>query len=175
MKITKILSTTFALICLSYATVQAQTARPGHAVPKPRVVAKNDGLKDGLTMQKGRIMITETGITNPLLADKKLLNGTTISTAGLVTSPNGSTSQMAEGDEVSLSGRLTTRAAIMEADSIAKIKLYDAKYPGKRMKAEAERERKAKAAAKAKEKREKEAAKKEVSITFSSTVGAAIP
>ena len=71
-----------------------------------------------------------------------------------------------KGDEVSLSGRVTTRAAIMAADSIAKIQLYDAKYPGKRMKAEAERERKAKAAAKMQEKREKAAAKK-AEIIFS--------
>ncbi len=160
MKINQLLPGILAIICLNFVAAQAQMARPGHVAPKPRVVAKSDGMKDGLTMKQGRVMLTETGITNPMLANKKLLNGTSINTSGLVTTPDGTTTQMAEGDEVSLTGRVTTRASIMESDSIAKIQLYDAKHPGKRMKAEAERERRAKATAKMLEKREKAAAKK---------------
>ncbi|WP_201984424.1 DUF6799 domain-containing protein [Hymenobacter rubidus] len=162
MKINHLLGGVLAIFCFTSVAAQAQTARPGHVAPKPRVVvAKADGMKDGLTMQKGRVMVTETGITNPLAADKKLLNGTTISPSGLVTAPGGTTTQMAEGDQVSLTGKITTRQAIMEADSIAKIQAYDLKYPGKRKKAEAERERRDKAEAKLKEKREKALAKKE--------------
>lgn len=156
MKTTQLL----AVFCLTCLSAQAQTARPGHAAPRPRVAVRNDGMKDGLTMQKGRVLVTETGITNPLLGDKKLVNGITITPGGRVTGADGIATQMAEGDIVSLTGRVTSRASIMAADSIAKIQLYDAKYPGKRKKAEAERERKSKTEAKLREKREKEAAKK---------------
>ena len=131
--------------------------------PKPRQVAVDGtGMKDGLTMKQGRIVLTEMGHTAPLTEDKKLLNGTTISMSGLVTSPDGTSVQMGEGDMVSLSGRVTTRASIAEADSLLKIKQFDLKYPGKRKKMEEERKRKEKAKqereeakAKAKAKRKK--------------------
>ena len=113
------------------------------------------GLKDGLTMQKGRVVLTELGITNPLTADKKLINGTTISPAGIVTATDGTTTQMNEGDVVSLTGRVTTRTSIVEADSLLKIKTYDLRYPGKRKKAEDERERREKDKAKAEAKKAK--------------------
>ena len=127
-----------ALLALALSgRASAQAPRPGRMAPKPRVVATGVGLKDGLMMQKGRVVLTEAGITNPLAADKKLLNGTTISPAGIVAAPDGSTVQMAEGDMVSLTGRVTTRTSIMEADSLLKIKAYDLKFPGKRKKMEA--------------------------------------
>ena len=54
---------------------QAQTKIPprGRVQPKPRMVAANPGaaVKDGLTMQGGRLVLTEAGVTNPLTADKK--------------------------------------------------------------------------------------------------------
>ena len=136
---------------LSGTRAHAQTARParpGRVVPKPRVVATGVGLRDGLTMAKGRVVLTELGITNPLTADKKLLNGTIITAAGVVTAPDGTSAQMSEGDRVSLTGRITSRTAIVEADSLAKIQLFDALYPGKRKKMEVERDRKAKVKAK---------------------------
>ena len=152
---------------LSAATAQAQTPRPGRVQPKPRVAASaTEGVKDGLTMQKGRVILTELGISNPLTADKKLINGTIITPAGVVTTPNGTATQIAEGDHVSLTGRVTTRRAIADADSIAKVQLFDAKYPGKRKKMEEERAKKEKekkerdeAKAKAAAKREKDKAK----------------
>ncbi len=151
------------LLLLSGTAAQAQTARPGRVQPKPRATASAvEGVKDGLTMQKGRVVLTELGISNPLTADKKLINGTVITPAGLVTTPDGTATQINEGDHVSLTGRVTTRKAIADADSIAKVQLFDAKYPGKRKKMEAEAARKAKekakrdeAKAKAKEKAEK--------------------
>ena len=133
---------------LSGAGAHAQASRAGRAVPKPRVIATGVGLKDGLTMQKGRVVLTELGISNPLTADKKLINGTIITQAGVVTTPDGTTTQMGEGDQVSLTGRVTSRAAIVESDSLAKIKLFDALHPGKRKKMEEERDRKAKVKAK---------------------------
>ena len=151
------------IFLLGSTAVQAQTARPGRVQPKPRVTASAvEGVKDGLSMQKGRVVLTELGISNPLTADKKLINGTTITPAGLVTTPDGTATQINEGDHVSLTGRVTTRKAIADADSIAKVQLFDAKYPGKRKKMEEEAARKAKekakrdeAKAKAKEKAEK--------------------
>jgi hypothetical protein len=137
--------------------VQAQNKVPprrGGVAPKPRAnVNMGAGVKDGLTMKGGRVILTELGVSNPLTTDKKLINGTTISTTGLVTGTDGTTTQMGEGDVVSLTGRVTTRTSIVEADSLLKIKAYDLKYPGKRKKAEAERARKEK------DKKEREEAK----------------
>lgn len=153
----------FAMLLGSLAT-SAQTPRPGRAVPKPRATAsKTEGVKDGLAMLNGRVVLTELGISNPLVADKKLINGTVITPAGVVTGTDGTTAQMKEGDHVSLSGRITTRAEIAAADSIAKIQLFDALHPGKRKKMEEAAEKKAKAkekAAEAKAKAKEKAAKR---------------
>ena len=147
-----------AVLLLSQTTAQAQSMpprRPGSVAPKPRPAATGIGLKDGLTMQKGRVVLTELGITNPLTADKKLVNGTVITPAGMVTGTDGTATQMNEGDMASLTGRITTRTSIVEADSLLKIKTFDLKYPGKRKKMEAEAERKAKAKAKMAEEKAK--------------------
>lgn len=144
---------------------QAQTAlpprRPGGVVPRPRQVAATGvGLKDGMSLQKGRVVLTELGNTNPLQADKKLVNGTTISPTGLITAADGTTTQLAEGDMVSLTGRVSTRVAMAEADSLLKIKTFDLKYPGKRKKMAEEAERKAKIQAKRDEEKAKIAEKR---------------
>ena len=77
-------------LCGSFAA-QAQTKLPprGRVQPKPRMGAGNPGaaVKDGLTMKTGRSVLTELGVTNPLTTDKKLVNGATITTTGLVTCP----------------------------------------------------------------------------------------
>jgi len=115
--------------------------------------------KDGLTLQNGRVILTELGLTAPIEQDKRLLNGTLITTKGMVTNVEGVTSQMAEGDYVSLTGRLTSKREMVEADSVRKLVAYDLKHPGKRKemekareKVEKEREKAAKEAAKAKAK-----------------------
>ena len=139
----------FFVALLGSFSVQAQTkiAPKGRVQPKPRMGMGNPGaaVKDGLTLKAGRVVLTELGVTNPLTADKKLVNGTTISTTGLVTSPSGTTVQMLEGDMVSLSGRVTSHTSIVEADSLLKIKQFDLKYPGKRKKTEEARLEKEKA------------------------------
>ncbi|GAB3877504.1 hypothetical protein GCM10028824_37700 [Hymenobacter segetis] len=156
MKIKNSLLGAFALALLNMAVAQAQTARPGRVQPKPRVAAATtEGIKDGISMQKGRVVLTELGISNPLTADKKLINGTTITPAGVVTASDGTTTQITEGDYVSLTGRVTSRKAIADADSIAKVMVFDAKYPGKRKKMEEAAAKKAKE----KEKRDEEKAK----------------
>ena len=117
-------------------------------------------MKDGLTMQKGRVVLTELGITNPLTANKKLINGTVISPAGKVTATDSTTTQMYEGDMVSLTGRVTTRRSIVESDSLLKIKTFDLRYPGKRKKMAEEAERKEKIKTKREEEKAKMKAKK---------------
>lgn len=138
-----------------------RVAPPRRAGATPATRAKTSGVmaKDGLTMQDGRVVLTELGLTAPIQQDKRLLNGTLITTKGQVTSVEGVTSQMAEGDYVSLTGRLTSKREMVEADSVRKLVSYDLKHPGKRKemekareKAEKEREKAQKAAEKAKAK-----------------------
>jgi hypothetical protein len=153
-----------AFLGLASLQVQAQTLPPrrGGAVPKPRTppaAANGEMTKDGYVMKGGRVIVTEQGLTNPLSQDKKLLNGTTVSPTGLVTSTSGTTTQLAEGDIMSLTGRITPRTEAMAADSLLKIKQYDLKYPGKRKKMEEERLRKDKIA-KEKEKEKMKAEQK---------------
>jgi hypothetical protein len=111
--------------------------------------------KDGLMLQEGRVVLTELGRTAPIEQDKRLLNGTLITTKGQVTNVEGVTSQMNEGDYLSLTGRLTTKREMVEADSVRKLVAYDLKHPGKRKEIEKAREKAEKERAKA----EKEAAK----------------
>lgn len=156
MKPTLILRFSLFVMLLGSFAAQAQAPRPGRVAPKPRAAAaKAEGTKDGLSMLKGRVVLTELGINNPLVADKKLINGTVITPAGVVTSPDGTTAQMMEGDHVSLSGRITSRTEIMASDSLAKIQLFDALHPGKRKKMEEAAEKKAKAKEKMAEERAK--------------------
>lgn len=152
-------------LLLGAARTQAQTKLPPRragapARPRP-VAAAGVGVKDGFALVNGRVMLTEQGLINPLTADKKLLNGYVVSPTGLVTSPSGTTTQMAEGDAASLTGRITTHKAIAEQDSLLKIQQYDIRYPGKREKMAKERERKEKEKAKRDEAIEKAKAKRE--------------
>ena len=155
----------FGALLLGAAGAQAQTKLPPRraAVPaRARLTATpGAGVKDGLALVNGRVVLTEQGLANPLTADKKLLSGYTVSPAGLVTSPNGTTVQMVEGDVASLTGRVTTHKVVAEQDSLLKIQQYDIKYPGKREKMAKESERKEKEKAKRDEATEKAKAKRE--------------
>lgn len=157
----------FGALLLGATGAQAQTKLPPRRAVVParaRLIAKpGAGVKDGLVLVNGRVVLTEQGLANPLTADKKLLSGYTVSPAGLVTSPSGTTLQMVEGDVASLTGRVTTRKVVAEQDSLLKVQQYDIKYPGKREKMAKESERKEKekvkrdeAIEKAKVKREKD-------------------
>lgn len=138
---------------------------PRRVVAPPRrggvapVRAKTSGVmaKDGVTLTGGRVMYTELGLTAPITENKKFINGTTVSPTGLITSPGGSTTQLNEGDYASLSGRITTKREMIEADSVRKLDDYDRKHPGKRKELEKAREK----AEKEKEKADKERAKLE--------------
>ena len=164
MKLHLLFSGVITVLTLGGTAAQAQTSlpprRPGGVAPRPRLTATGVSLKDGLTMQKGRVVLTELGITNPLTANKKLINGTVITPAGKVTATDSTTTQMYEGDMVSLTGRVTTRRSIVEADSLLKIKTFDLRYPGKRKKMAEEAERKEKIKIKREEEKAKMKAKK---------------
>lgn len=150
-----------ALLLAQASQAQSRPVAPRRtAAPKPR--AKTGGVmaKDGFTMTGGKMTVTEMGLTTPLAQDRKLLNGTTVSTTGQVTSAAGTTEQMQEGDIVSLTGRLTTRREMVEADSVRKLVDYDLKHPGKRKEMEKAREKAEKAKEKADKEKEKRAKKK---------------
>ena len=129
--------------------------RAGGAATPTRAKTSGVMAKDGLMLQDGRVVLTELGRTAPIEQDKRLLNGTLITTKGQITNVEGVTSQMAEGDYVSLTGRLTSKREMVEADSVRKLVAYDLKHPGKRKELEKAREKAEKERAKA----EKEAAK----------------
>jgi hypothetical protein len=153
--VSRILLVAACLFTAYGAQAQSRPAPRGRVAPKPRVKAGAAMMKDGVMMKDGKLVATEMGMTNPVSADKKLLNGTVISTAGVVTGKDGTTTQLKEGDYVSLSGRIETRAEMAAQDSIQKLQAYDLKHPGKRKEMEKAREK----AEKAKEKADKEKAK----------------
>lgn len=147
-----------ALLLATESQAQSRPVAPrrGAAAPRPRPKTSGVMVKDGVMMKDGKILLTEQGLSTPLTQDKTLVNGTVVTTNGQVTSPNnGGTVQLAEGDMVSLTGRLTTRRETVEADSLRKLVDYDLKHPGKRKELEKAREK----AEKAKEKADKEKAK----------------
>ncbi len=154
----------FSLLLLGTASaqVQAQGRPAASATARSRMpLPVGEIPKDGLTLKQGRVMLTEQGVTAPLVGDKKLRNGTVVSTTGLVTAADGGTVQLTEGDMASLTGRVTTRREMVESDSLAKIKLFDALHPGKRQKMEDAAERKTKIKMKLAEDRAKMKAKAE--------------
>ena len=157
--ISRILLVACCLFTAYGAQAQARPAPRGRVAPKPRVKAGAAMMKDGVMMKDGKLVATEMGMTNPVTADKKLLNGTVISTAGVVTGKDGTTTQLKEGDYVSLSGRIETRAEMAAQDSIQKLQAYDLKHPGKRKEMEKAREKAEKAKEKADKEKEKAKAK----------------
>ncbi|UOQ73269.1 DUF6799 domain-containing protein [Hymenobacter cellulosilyticus] len=100
---------------------QAQTkVAPRRAVaPKPKTVVREGvTMKDGVLMQEGKVLLTQQGHTTALTEPATLTNGTKIMADGTVTKPDGSTVTLQEGDMMSLSGRLTTKAMKAEQDSL---------------------------------------------------------
>ena len=120
------------LLSAGSLSTQAQTKLPprrGGVMPRPRLAIKpgQETPKDGVRMKEGKIMVTELGHTSPLTADRTLISGTKITTTGLITTPEGATTQLQEGDEMSLSGRVTTKSGLAEQDSLRKLLEYDTK------------------------------------------------
>ena len=157
--ITRILLVASTLLLVHGAQAQSRPAPRKPVAPKARPKSGATMMKDGVMMKDGKIVATEMGMTNPVEGDKKLLNGTVITASGLVTTPDGTTTQLHEGDLVSLTGRVSTRAEMVAQDSITKLQAYDLKHPGKRKEMEKAREKAEKAKAKADKEKEKAKAK----------------
>ena len=152
----KALLASAALLLAHESQAQTHVVAPRRGKVQPRrQVATTEMVKDGTTMKEGRLYFTELGHTAPLEQDKKLLNGTVITKDGKITRSDGTTEQIKEGDQVSLTGRLTTRRSMIAEDSVRKLVAFDLKHPGKRAEMEKAREK----AEKAKAKLEKERAK----------------
>ncbi len=161
--ITRILLAASLLLMVEGVQAQSRPAPRRTVAPRARPKAGAGIMKDGVMMKDGKLIATEMGMTNPITADKTLRNGTIITTNGVVTGKDGSTTQLREGDYVSLTGRVETRAEITAQDSIQKLQAYDLKHPGKRKEMEKAREKAEKAkekVAKEKEKAKAKAAKK---------------
>ncbi|KUG05879.1 DUF6799 domain-containing protein [Solirubrum puertoriconensis] len=120
MKILFSLLTLGALALTLSAQAQTRPAPRKAATPAPRPVMKNAGVKDGVTMQQGKVMVTEHGHTVELTAPniKDFPNGTKVQADGVVVMADGNTSQLQEGDYMSLSGRITTARMKAEQDSL---------------------------------------------------------
>ncbi|MGI4872285.1 MAG: DUF6799 domain-containing protein [Janthinobacterium lividum] len=150
-----------SFLLLTHASLaQTHLAPPRRGKVQPhRLSATTKMDKDGVTMKDSKLLLTEQGHTLPLDQDKKLLNGTLISTTGTVTHPDGTTEKIAEGDLVSLTGRLTTHRSMVEQDSVRKLVFFDLKHPGKRKEMDKARAKAEKAKAKADAEKAKMAAK----------------
>ncbi len=157
--VARILLAACCLLTAYGAQAQSHPVPHGRVAPKARPKAGAGMMKDGVMMKDGKIVVTEMGMTNPATVDKKLLNGTVITTSGVVTGKDGTTTQLKEGDYVSLTGRIETRAEIAAQDSIQKLQAYDLKHPGKRKELEKAREKAEKAKEKADKEKEKAKAK----------------
>jgi hypothetical protein len=153
--VTRILLFASSLLLVQGAQAQSRPAPRRPVAPKARAKSGATMMKDGVTMKDGKLVVTEMGMTNTVTGDKKLLNGTVITASGLVTTTDGTSTQLHEGDLVSLTGRISTRAEMVAQDSVLKLQAYDLKHPGKRKEMEKAREK----AEKAKEKADKEKAK----------------
>jgi Ni,Fe-hydrogenase III small subunit len=134
MKLRCIALLTFAMLTSAVAA-SAQTKLPPRrtAAPRPKVVAPAGAptLKDGVMLKEGKVMVTQMGRTTPLTQEMSLVNGTKISPTGTIVTPAGVSTQLQEGDVVSLSGRITTSAQKAEQDSLLLVKKEDLKTKGK--------------------------------------------
>lgn len=128
-------STTFltvSLLVLGF-TAQAQTRpAPRKAAAPQRPVMKNAGVKDGFLMQDGKVMHTANGFTMPVAALTTLPSGVKVQPDGVVILADGSTTQLQNGDYMSLSGRLLTVRMKAEQDSLMKAAQMDPKGKKKR-------------------------------------------
>jgi hypothetical protein len=112
---------------------QAQTKLPPRkpVQPRGRMVMKDAATRDGAVMKDGKVILTQQGLTNPVLQETALINGTKIKPDGTVTMTDGTTTTMKEGDYMTLTGRLTTAVMKAEQDSLAKAAVMEQKAKGK--------------------------------------------
>jgi len=136
MKLSRITLLLVALLTSALAA-SAQTKMPPRRTAAPRPKAATPGaptLKDGILLKDGKVLVTQMGRTTPLTQEMSLVNGTKISPAGTVLTPAGVSTQLQEGDLMSLSGRITTSAQKAEQDSLLVVKKEALKTKGKKKK-----------------------------------------
>lgn len=110
-------------------TAQAQTTPAARKTvqPKPRVTPKGVTMKEGFMMKDGQVMRTQSGATNPLREDVALPSGAKVAANGRLTTTDGRTVTLQEGDIVSPTGRLTTAASVAAQDSLTRVAMDKAK------------------------------------------------
>lgn len=136
MKLRSIALLVFSL-AISAVAASAQTKTPPRKAVAPRPKAATPGaatLKDGVMMKEGKVMATQMGRTASLAQEMTLVNGTKITPTGTVTTPTGVSTQLQEGDMVSLSGRITTGAQQAAQDSLLLVRKAELKSKGKKKK-----------------------------------------
>lgn len=124
-----------ALLLGGTGAAQAQTKTPPArraAQPKARVVAKGETMKDGFLMKDGKVLETRNAHTGALTAESALVNGTKVQPDGTIMMADGTTVRLQEGDYMSLTGRMTTRAMKAEQDSLMQLQVQKAKAKKKR-------------------------------------------
>ncbi|RFP66737.1 hypothetical protein D0N36_01240 [Hymenobacter lapidiphilus] len=114
---------------------QAQTKVPAArrgAQPKARVVSNGATMKDGFLMKDGKVLETRNAHTGAITAESALVNGTKVQPDGTIMMADGTTVRLQEGDYMSLTGRMTTRAMKAEQDSLKQVQVMKAKGKKKR-------------------------------------------
>lgn len=109
---------------------EAQTKVPprrGSIQPKARVVSQGETMKDGFLMKDGKLLQTINAHTESLSQESALVNGTKVQPDGNVTMADGSSVRLQEGDYMSPTGRLTTRAMKAEQDSLQQVQMMKLK------------------------------------------------
>lgn len=121
------------LFVLGSLATQAQTKLPPRKPVQPRakLVSKGPSIKDGVLMKDGKLLMTQSGITNPVTQEAALVNGTKIRPDGTVTMTNGTTATLKEGDYMSLSGRMTFAADKAREDSLMQVAKDNSKNKSK--------------------------------------------
>lgn len=135
----KLFRMTFLLAALLTGALaaSAQTKLPPRRTAAPRPKAATPGaptLKDGVMLREGKVLVTQMGHTAPLTQEMSLLNGTKISPAGAVVTSAGVSTQLQEGDLMSLSGRITTSTQKAAQDSLLLARKEELKTKGKKKK-----------------------------------------
>ncbi len=136
MKLRSIALLVFALTTSAVAA-SAQTKMPPRkaAAPRPKPVTPGVAtMKDGVMMKEGKVLVTQMGRTTTLTQEMNLVNGTKITPTGTITTPAGMSTQLTEGDIVSLSGRVTTSSQKAAQDSLLLVKKENLKNKGKKKK-----------------------------------------
>ncbi|MBG8555245.1 DUF6799 domain-containing protein [Hymenobacter guriensis] len=108
--------------CWSSALAQTKLPPRRTVAPKAKATApKGVTMKEGFTVKEGKVLVTRNGLTSTVAQPEKLVNGTTIKSDGTVILRDSTHVMMKEGDELSLSGRLTTKAMQAEQDSLMNV------------------------------------------------------